>query len=693
MGQTNYKYDPTGNLIYDGKEKTSGIIWDHYGKIDLVERTSGSAKPRLWFDYDAMGNRVKKTTWNEGETDPEEKATQFYLRDPQGNVIAIYALARVDGNDVVTLTEQHIYGSARLGLQTRDLVVYNAPTGSGVGGGNRTGVLDSTGKKGIVITETFPKSIFGDTENGRMIILENVSNRRISLDGLVLSSGMQSFAVPLGYALDSAERLVIAFGEDSLQEVPIPIGMVSWLGWPADSTLQWIWQDGYVLSDSGSVSLIEWDGEVATALDVVKYDANGLRRTFAGREAEVAASDFEAGAWSLGGPAVERKSIKFGFGEGYSWTQMRGGKSYELSDHLGNVAVVVGDRRMAFDPNTDLDVDYFEAEVLSARDFYPFGMVMSDRTFQTEKYRYGFQSQESDSEWLGEGNAVAFKYRVHDARLGRFLSVDPLSPEYPWNSGYAFSENKPIDHYELEGLEGIKFYLNTVKGGDLQPRFNRINEELKSESVLHRTIFGFWENNRILDIMVTVEPSTDPSFAYDPMLANYQRTYELGDKEWGHKIKFNTLNWAFKDDYNFKIAIAEEFFHSAQSIFYGGKVEFLEKQGKSYYSIGIDANLLLLEVEARVYRSFIGADQAPYEKNFTNDPAVKTYFSNLKKGIIPSASEEVGFRGAVKNLALETAKVYTKIPQKEVDEFLQRNGATPYFDFIMKHTNERLEKK
>jgi RHS repeat-associated protein len=277
-----------------------------------------------------------------------------------------------------------------------------------------------------------------------------VSNRRITLDGLALSSGMQYFAVPSGYVLDSAERLVIAYCPDSLQSE-----MVSWLGWPADSTLQWVWQDGYVLSDSGEVALTYFDGEASTTLDVMAYGSNGMRRTFSGREAEVALSDFEAGGWSLGDLALERKSIKFGFGEAYSWTQKRGVKNYELSDHLGNVAVVVGDRRIAFDPDTDLAVDFFEAEVLSARDFYPFGFQMPGRTFQTEKYRYGFQSQESDSEWLGEGNAVAFKYRVHDARLGRFLSVDPLAPEYPWNSGYAFAENRVVDGIELEGLEVI----------------------------------------------------------------------------------------------------------------------------------------------------------------------------------------------------------------------------------------------
>ena len=99
------------------------------------------------------------------------------------------------------------------------------------------------------------------------------------------------------------------------------------------------------------------------------------------------------------------------------------------------------------------DVDYFVADVVSARDFYPFGMGMPGRRFEIGEYRYGFNGQEFDSEWLGEGNAVSFKYRVHDARLGRFLSVDPLAPDYPWNSTYAFAENRVIESIDLEGME------------------------------------------------------------------------------------------------------------------------------------------------------------------------------------------------------------------------------------------------
>jgi len=45
------------------------------------------------------------------------------------------------------------------------------------------------------------------------------------------------------------------------------------------------------------------------------------------------------------------------------------------------------------------------------------------------------------------------KYVFGNLRVGRFFAVDPLAGKYPWNSPYAFSENRVIDGVELEGLE------------------------------------------------------------------------------------------------------------------------------------------------------------------------------------------------------------------------------------------------
>ena len=89
----------------------------------------------------------------------------------------------------------------------------------------------------------------------------------------------------------------------------------------------------------------------------------------------------------------------------------------------------------------------------------PFGVGLKNRDFSSEKYRYGFQNQERDDEMKGEGNSINFTYRMHDPRLGRFLSIDPLFLDYPHISPYVFCENSVTAFIDLEGLE--KYSVHT----------------------------------------------------------------------------------------------------------------------------------------------------------------------------------------------------------------------------------------
>ena len=50
-------------------------------------------------------------------------------------------------------------------------------------------------------------------------------------------------------------------------------------------------------------------------------------------------------------------------------------------------------------------------------------------------------------------------YRIHDPRIGRFMSVDPLASQYPFNSPYAFAENSVIRFIDLEGLEQGDYFV------------------------------------------------------------------------------------------------------------------------------------------------------------------------------------------------------------------------------------------
>ena len=71
-------------------------------------------------------------------------------------------------------------------------------------------------------------------------------------------------------------------------------------------------------------------------------------------------------------------------------------------------------------------------------------------------YPFGFNGQEKDDEMHGAtGTSYAFEYRIHDARVGRFLSIDPLAREFAYYSPYIFAGSSPIAFIDLDGLERV----------------------------------------------------------------------------------------------------------------------------------------------------------------------------------------------------------------------------------------------
>lgn len=97
-------------------------------------------------------------------------------------------------------------------------------------------------------------------------------------------------------------------------------------------------------------------------------------------------------------------------------------------------------------------------------EYRPFGTVMQDRSFSSPAYRYGFNGKEKDAEVYGEGNVYDYGFRVYNPRLGKFLSVDPLTREFPFYSPYHFAGNRPIVAIDLDGLEPHDVMGGTVWG-------------------------------------------------------------------------------------------------------------------------------------------------------------------------------------------------------------------------------------
>ncbi|HMQ47530.1 MAG TPA: hypothetical protein PKA00_09050 [Saprospiraceae bacterium] len=65
---------------------------------------------------------------------------------------------------------------------------------------------------------------------------------------------------------------------------------------------------------------------------------------------------------------------------------------------------------------------------------------------------------------FGESDEILTTDDISQNEISRFLSVDPLAKNFPWNSVYAFAENDVIRAVDLEGLERAVVINNYING-------------------------------------------------------------------------------------------------------------------------------------------------------------------------------------------------------------------------------------
>jgi len=106
---TNYQYDATGNLLSDAYAGITNTDWTVYNKPDTIFKSAGN----ITYAYNTANQRISKTYGG---------VTTWYVRDAQGNVLAVYD--SYGGN--VIWREQDLYGSSRLGIWTPNLLMNGA---------------------------------------------------------------------------------------------------------------------------------------------------------------------------------------------------------------------------------------------------------------------------------------------------------------------------------------------------------------------------------------------------------------------------------------------------------------------------------------------------------------------------------------------------------------------------------------
>ncbi|MCX6148624.1 MAG: hypothetical protein NTW25_15425 [Candidatus Kapabacteria bacterium] len=128
-------------------------------------------------------------------------------------------------------------------------------------------------------------------------------------------------------------------------------------------------------------------------------------------------------------------------------------KQYELKDHLGNVRVAIGDMKI---PTVTRGQAPFVVDEKAVNDYYPYGMLISDRSWSSGSSRYGYNGKEMDNELKGTGNSLDFGDRIFDPRIIRFPTPDKLKDRFAFQSSYVYANNNPIWAIDKNGNNGVK---------------------------------------------------------------------------------------------------------------------------------------------------------------------------------------------------------------------------------------------
>jgi len=161
---------------------------------------------------------------------------------------------------------------------------------------------------------------------------------------------------------------------------------------------------------------------------------------------------------------------------------------YEVINHLGNVLVTISNRKISVDDGVydvscpscpppppgmpsscppcvtyqvsstpDGNLDYYVAEVISANDYYPFGLTMqgiSSSAAGTLKNKFRFGGKELQSNEFSDNSGIEaydFGARNLDPQIGRWWTGDPKADKLVQWSPYAYCLNNPIKFFDPNG--------------------------------------------------------------------------------------------------------------------------------------------------------------------------------------------------------------------------------------------------
>jgi RHS repeat-associated protein len=239
--------------------------------------------------------------------------------------------------------------------------------------------------------------------------------------------------------------------------------------------------------------------------------------------------------------------------------------------------------------------------------YYPFGSSKIGWKNEEFSYAYDFNGKETDN----ETGLQDYGFRIYNKSYGKFLSVDPLAPDYPWYTPYQFAGNTPIASADLDGLEP-----------DLK------NTMLQSESYFKRQYSNHGNINSKMSNEQKVKELKKRVGSYDGFYVAFDKStgkttmqkvetiIKKVDAE-GLKVEYENRLTTYYLDENGDVDSEKTTFTSQDKVIEVNKVE--TKEGKRFEEIGVPKS------EGKQKDVFLGANK------FNDDDGFVSTFSDFVK--------------------------------------------------------------
>ena len=279
---------------------------------------------------------------------------------------------------------------------------------------------------------------------------------------------------------------------------------------------------------------------------------------------------------------------------------------YELTNHLGNVMAVITDEPAATETPA----------VESLADYYPFGMTLLGRSYNAHTSRHGFTGHEKESD-LSEG-IYTTEYRLYDARVGRWLSVDPLFEKYVGMSPYNYCMLNPVMLVDPDGedvviCDGEEHFLYEPQTSNL---YDGNNVVIKNSVAVLNDMYSTKSGSKVLNALI----SSPTEYKIKSTGDAYSKGYAVSK---GNEVDFGGI---------FELnTFSHELFHQYQRENNQG--------GATYFN----------EVEAYTFEKFVVTE---YNDNLSDEELINGLFkqSNYFDDSLPNSTNSNEYENAAKNI-------------------------------------------